>query len=93
MFRGRLSSIGPFNRVAFQAFTLERFIDALAEAGADGLAGDLWGRYCDFERVYHLALGEHLENPSSPAVVAPLAPPPATRHQGIASSGHKNEGG
>ncbi|MEY9697552.1 hypothetical protein ABIE71_000295 [Bradyrhizobium diazoefficiens] len=61
------------NRVAFQAFTLESFIDALAEAGADGLARDLWGRYCDFERVYHLALGEYLEKPSSHP--APLTPP------------------
>lgn len=66
------------NRVPFQAFTLEGFIDALAEAGADGIARDLWCRYCDFERVYHLALGEYLENPSSTAVVATVAPPPAT---------------
>ncbi|WP_420737753.1 PGN_0703 family putative restriction endonuclease [Bradyrhizobium japonicum] len=61
------------NRVAFQAFTLESFIDALSEAGADGLARDLWGRYCDFERVYHLALGEYLEKSSSHP--APLTPP------------------
>ena len=63
------------NRVAFQAFTLERFIDALAEAGAEGLARDLWGRYCDFERVYHLALGEYLEEPSGHAIAAPLTAP------------------
>lgn len=63
------------SRVAFQAFTLERFIDALAEVGADGLARDLWGRYCDFERVYHLALGEYLEQPSGQAIVAPLTAP------------------
>jgi hypothetical protein len=63
------------NRVAFQAFTLERFIDALAEAGADGLARDLWGRYVDFERVYRLALGEYLEKPSSHTIAAPPAPP------------------
>jgi hypothetical protein len=63
------------NRVAFRAFTLERFIDALAEAGADDLARDLWGRYCDFERVYHLALGEYLEKPSGHAIAAPIAPP------------------
>jgi len=53
------------NRVPFQAFTLESFIDALAEAGASGLARDLWGPYSDFERVYHLSLGEYLKNPSS----------------------------
>lgn len=63
------------NRVAFQAFTLERFIDALAESGADGLARDLWGRYCDFERVYHLALGEYLEQPSGQAIAATLTAP------------------
>ena len=63
------------NRVAFRAFTLERFIDALAEAGADDLARDLWGRYCDFERVYHLALGEYLEKPSGHATAAPIIPP------------------
>lgn len=63
------------NRVAFRAFTLERFIDAFAEAGADDLARDLWGRYCDFERVYHLALGEYLEKPSGHAIAAPIVPP------------------
>lgn len=63
------------NRVAFQAFTLERFIDALSEAAADGLARDLWGRYCDFERVYHLALGEYLEKPSGNAIAAPIVSP------------------
>ncbi|KRR14918.1 hypothetical protein CQ12_32270 [Bradyrhizobium jicamae] len=67
------------DRVSFRAFTLERFIDALAEAGADGLARDLWGRYADFERVYHLALGEYLDEPSNYALTAPLAPPSSTR--------------
>lgn len=66
------------NRVSFQAFTLEAFIDALAEASAEDIARDLWGRYADFERVCHLSLGEYLENPSSQATIAPLAPPPAT---------------
>src|SRR4051794_5509785 len=67
------------NRVAFQAFTLERFIDALAGAGADALARDLWGRYCDFERVYPLALGEYIETPSGHAIAAPPAPPSSNR--------------
>jgi hypothetical protein len=44
------------NRVPFQGFTLESFVDALAAAGADGIARDLWGRYADFERVYDLCL-------------------------------------
>ncbi|XIA68035.1 hypothetical protein ACFIOY_29660 [Bradyrhizobium sp. TZ2] len=66
------------NRVPFRAFTLESFIDALAEAGADGVARDLWGRYAEFERVYRLSLGEYLERPSSHAVAAPLAPPSST---------------
>jgi hypothetical protein len=67
------------NRVPFQAFTLETFIDALAEAGAEGVARDLWGRYADFERVYHLSLGEYLEKPSSHTITAPLAPPSVIR--------------
>jgi hypothetical protein len=66
------------NRVPFQAFTLEGFIDALAEAGAGAIARDLWGRYADFERVYHLSLGEYLEKPSSHAATAPLDPPSST---------------
>jgi hypothetical protein len=53
------------NRVPFQAFTLESFIKGLAEAGADSIARDLWGRYADFERIYHLSLAEYLENTSS----------------------------
>jgi hypothetical protein len=63
------------NRVPFQAFTLERFIDALAEAGANGIARDLWGRYVDFERVYHVSLSEYLEKPSDLVTTAPLAVP------------------
>jgi PD-(D/E)XK nuclease superfamily len=66
------------NRVPFQAFTLENFIDALAEAGADGIARDLWGRYADFERIYHLSLREYLENLSSQVVTSPFAPPSST---------------
>jgi hypothetical protein len=70
------------NRVPFQAFTLESFIDALAGAGADGIARDLWARYADFERVYHLSLGEYLEKPSSHAVATPPAPPSSTDFKG-----------
>lgn len=66
------------NRVQFHAFTLESFIDALADAGAGDTARDLWGRYADFERVYHLSLGEYLENPSSHTVPKPLASPSST---------------
>ncbi|KRR06572.1 hypothetical protein CP49_26960 [Bradyrhizobium valentinum] len=66
------------NRVLFQAFTLESFIDALAEAGVDGIARDLWSRYADFERVYHLSLGEYLEKPPSHTGTAPLSPPSST---------------
>lgn len=66
------------NRVPFKAFTLESFIDALAEAGAGGIARDLWSRYADFDRVYHLSLGEYLEKPSSHIVTPPLSPPSST---------------
>lgn len=53
------------NRVPFQAFMLETVIDALGDAGAADLARQLWARYCDFERVYHLALHEFIDGSSS----------------------------
>ncbi|WP_157450508.1 hypothetical protein [Bradyrhizobium sp. ARR65] len=46
------------DRVPFKALTLEAVIDALADAGAAEIAKALWRRYCDFERVYHVALQE-----------------------------------
>jgi len=55
------------NRVAFKAITLETIFEAIHEAGAKDLAGDLWHRYADFERVYHLALDEFIG--TSPAQV------------------------
>jgi hypothetical protein len=67
------------NRVPFRAFTLQSFIDALAEAGADGMARDLWGRYADFERIYHLSLSEYLGTPqaTSPRSRVGIGPPNA----------------
>lgn len=43
------------NRVPFQAFTLEAIIDTLTSIAPD-LGRTLWQRYCDFERVYDVAL-------------------------------------
>ncbi|WFT96079.1 hypothetical protein QA633_02875 [Bradyrhizobium barranii] len=54
------------NRVPFQAFTLESFIGALAGAGADGPARDLWHRYADFERIYDLCLSSIIPTETHP---------------------------
>jgi hypothetical protein len=74
------------NRVAFQALTLESIIEAMQAAGANDLARDLWRRYADFERIYHLSLHEFVDCSSDNAVastLAPLARPPAvTRSAG-----------
>jgi hypothetical protein len=43
-------------RVAFRHFTLESFIDAIDVAGDQETADRLWGRYCNFQRVYDAAL-------------------------------------
>jgi hypothetical protein len=48
-------------RVRFQAITLETVIDTIHEAGAVELARMLWVRYCDFERVFHLAMAEYTQ--------------------------------
>lgn len=62
------------DRVSFVALTLEKLIDTIRTAGADDLARDLWARYCDFERVYQVALGEFAAEPSQKAgEVTPLA--------------------
>lgn len=47
------------DRVAFAPLTLETFIRAIAQAGAHDLARALWGRYCDFGPVVHLARQEY----------------------------------
>jgi hypothetical protein len=47
------------DRVQFRAITLETVIDTINEAGAGDLARALWRRYCDFERVFHLAMAEY----------------------------------
>jgi hypothetical protein len=49
------------DRVRFRAITLEAVIDAIHQAGAAELAKKLWARYCDFERVFHLAMAEYTQ--------------------------------
>jgi hypothetical protein len=49
------------DKVRFRAITLERVIDAIHQAGAAELAKKLWGRYCDFERIFHLAMAEYTQ--------------------------------
>jgi hypothetical protein len=51
----------PEDRVRFRAITLETVIDAIHQAGAAELAKKLWARYCDFERVFHLAMAEYTQ--------------------------------
>lgn len=59
------------DRVQFQSITLETVIDAINEAGSTDLARALWGRYADFERVFHLAMAEYtLPASSSPTTAA-----------------------
>ena len=43
-------------RVPFHHFTLEALIDAIDVAGAKDTADRLWGRYCNFQRIYDAAL-------------------------------------
>jgi hypothetical protein len=49
------------DRVRFRAITLETVIDAIHQSGAVDLAKKLWARYCDFERVFHLAMAEYTQ--------------------------------
>ncbi|MCK1367669.1 hypothetical protein [Bradyrhizobium sp. 62] len=62
------------DRVEFVPLTLESIIQAIASAGAIELATTLWERYCDFHRVYRLAVEE-------------LATPPASAQSEAAPSG------
>lgn len=49
--------------VGFTGLTLEAVLEAIAEAGADDLARQLWARYLDFDRV----LAHALAPPKKPA--------------------------
>ncbi|TYO67400.1 hypothetical protein FXV83_05310 [Bradyrhizobium hipponense] len=49
---------GRADHVGFQSLDLEEVIKALATTDASEMARKLWARYCDFERVYRLALDE-----------------------------------
>jgi hypothetical protein len=66
-------SLGPAPQIALQVTrynilrrsdrchdpsALEKVIEAIAEAGAAGIAAVLWDRYCDFEKVYRACLPE-----------------------------------
>jgi hypothetical protein len=76
------------DRVEFKALTLESIIDALSDAGAAEIATALWQRYCDFERVYHLALHEFAattelissDDKASERLVDPKVEAPKTIH-------------
>ncbi len=55
----------PDDRVRFRAITLETVIDAIRQVGSTDLAKKLWARYCDFERVFHLAMAEYTQSDAS----------------------------
>ncbi|MGN6286626.1 MAG: PGN_0703 family putative restriction endonuclease [Afipia sp.] len=71
------------NRIRFQGLTLEAVIEALATAGAESIASELWRRYLDFERIYRVSM-EFVEsdsgdgNPSSLPAPEPAAIPGGT---------------
>lgn len=70
------------NRVRFRAITLETIIDAIRQAGSNDLAKKLWARYCDFERVFHLAMAEYTQSDASISDTperSPKASPPTRR--------------
>lgn len=72
------------NRVGFQSLELETVIKELAKTGASEIAGKLWARYCDFERVYRLALDEFPDTASlniNTGNANDVAKVPARRHR------------
>jgi hypothetical protein len=64
------------DRVRFQAITIETVVDAIHQAGAVDLAKKLWARYCDFERVFYLAMAEYMQ--PDPSNGDPTEKPPAS---------------
>ena len=68
------------DRVRFRAITLETVIDAIHQAGAVDLAKKLWARYCDFERVFHLAMAEYTQADPSNEPVATQYRSPVIAH-------------
>lgn len=49
---------GRNDQVGFRSLDLEAVIKAMGRTDASEMASKLWARYCDFERVYRLALDE-----------------------------------
>ena len=62
------------SRVPFVPLTLERVIETIAEAGAGDFANALWQRYCNFERVYRVALQEIAGDVAASSTPARRAP-------------------
>lgn len=72
------------NRVPFKALTLEAVFEAIGEAGDKELSRELWQRYADFERIFHMALGEFIDAPPAQVTTKPkdkIAAPQKTRKQ------------
>lgn len=63
VYASELAPIEDATRVKFVFDSVEAVIDAIGGAGSADLAKALWGRYCDFDRVYHACL---------PSLVQPL---------------------
>lgn len=49
---------GRTDQVGFRSLDLEAVIKAMGQSNASEMANKLWARYCDFERVYRLALDQ-----------------------------------
>ena len=60
------------DRVSFAPLTMEKFIEAIRLAGDADLADALYARYCDFERIYLLALRDATSN-IEPALLSMLS--------------------
>ena len=83
------------DRVRFRAITLETVIDAIHQIGAVELAKKLWERYCDFDRVFHLAMAEYTQRDPSNGdpTEKPRASSPTPRAKPIkARSGSRGNG-
>jgi hypothetical protein len=69
----------PEDRVRFRAITLETVIDAIRQAGVVDLSRQLYARYCDFERIFHLAMAEYASASDTKAEEHTQHPPSRTK--------------
>ncbi|WP_156489831.1 hypothetical protein [Bradyrhizobium sp. DOA1] len=65
---------GRNDQVGFRSLDLEAVIKAMGQSNATEMANKLWARYCDFERVYRLALNEFPDTASLSVDTGKLIP-------------------